>query len=440
MGSHSVLLVGVRAPYVDAIHDECARRALQVKCVERDPDQGETPGLCVVQIDARLASSQPQLRGLRRCLPRTPVVVLARDVDVSSAVRFMKLGASDVLALPADPERLAGQVFGPLDAGPTVDAAGELVGQSSSVRELRESIHNAGRVDSTVLLQGETGTGKGLIARLVHQASRRAGGPFVHVDCAALSPTLIESELFGHEKGAFTGAGARRQGRFELASDGSIFLDEIGDLDERLQTKLLRVLEDRCYERVGGSRTLRMQARVIAATSHDLLDRLRRGAFRRDLYFRLNVIQLKIPPLRERLDDLPLLVEAGIARLVERLGVARPRVSPELSTRLARHAWPGNVRELLNVLERALVQTRADQLEPQDFDGLLDECLWADLDTVPTSAQLRAIPDEAERIIAALRHTGGNVSRAARRLGLPRGTLRYRIERLGLVDWVPGDG
>jgi len=291
-----------------------------------------------------------------------------------------------------------------------------------------------------VLLQGETGTGKGLVARLIHERSRRRRGAFVHVDCAALSPTLIESELFGHEKGAFTGASAQRRGRFELANRGTIFLDEIGDLDASLQTKLLRVLEDRRYERVGGSGTLLMQARVIAATSHDLLARVRRGEFRKDLFFRLNVVQLRIPPLRERLDDLALLVESGLERLSDKLGVPRPRVSEAFLGQLGSYSWPGNVRELMNVLERVLVSYRVDVLEPEDVAELTGEEPDEERSAEPRISEARREIEDEERLLrTVLEETGGNVARAARRLGIPRGTLRYRIEKFSLQGLIPKD-
>jgi transcriptional regulator with GAF, ATPase, and Fis domain len=263
----------------------------------------------------------------------------------------------------------------------------------------------------------------------------------VHVDCAALSPALIESELFGHERGAFTGASATRHGRFELAGPGTIFLDEIGDLDESLQTKLLRLLEERRFERVGGNHTLAMRARVVAATSRPLAAAVREGAFRRDLYFRLAVLRLELPPLRQRLDDLPELIDAGLERIcarLARLGLERPGVAPELYAHLAAHPWPGNVRELFNALERALVQGEVcGRLDPASFAAALEpELAVGEPDAQGPSW---SVDDQLARVREALLGSGGNVARAARRLGLPRGTLRYRIERLGLKGLIPRD-
>src|SRR5262245_32173671 len=241
------------------------------------------------------------------------------------------------------------------DGGGESEGLGGLVGGSRAMAGLRGQIAAVAAIDSTLPPTGETGTGKGLVARLVHRLSRRTERPFVHVDCAALSPTIIESELFGHERGAFTSAAGRHSGRFELAGEGTIFLDEIGDLDPRLQSKLLRVLDDRRYERLGGVETLAMRARVVAATSCDLRRAVGEGRFRGDLYYRLAVFHLVLPALRERPEDLPALVAAGLDRIARRLGLPRPLATEAFNARLLRHAWPGNVRELMNALERVLV-------------------------------------------------------------------------------------
>jgi len=316
----------------------------------------------------------------------------------------------------------------------------ELVGESRAMRRLRQEIRAVAPLRATVLLTGETGTGKGAAARALHAGSRRAPGPLVHVDCAALSPTLIESELFGHERGAFTGALDRRVGRFELAAEGSVFLDEIGELDERQQAKLLRVLHDREYERIGGTATLPMTARVIAATSRNLLREVREGRFRADLYFRLNVVQLRLPPLRERRGDLALLARALIPRLAASLGVASCELDGAAIARLATRSWPGNVRELMNVLERLLIRGAGRRIGLADLEGVFDFEPWPRPD--PESAMALGFADRdaerrpapaPERIAAVLRSNGGNIARAARELGIPRTTLRHRLRRLGLA-------
>jgi DNA-binding NtrC family response regulator len=320
------------------------------------------------------------------------------------------------------------------------ESSRELIGESRVMRKLRHEIRAVAPLHATVLLTGETGTGKGAAARALHACSRKAKGPFVHVDCAALSPTLIESELFGHERGAFTGAQDRRVGRFELAAEGTIFLDEIGELDERQQAKLLRVLHDRVFERIGGVATLPMTARVIAATSRGLLREVREGRFRADLYFRLNVVQLRLPPLRERRGDVPLLVRALLPRLASSLGVSPCEIEASALSRLASRSWPGNVRELMNVLERLLIRSGGRRVGLADLEGIFDSEPWPlpDAEGAPRlgfadrPAGDRPSP-APERIAAVLRANGGNVARAARELGMPRTTLRHRLRRLGLA-------
>ncbi len=308
----------------------------------------------------------------------------------------------------------------------------DLVGQSEGIVRLRAELPRVAASDASVLIWGETGSGKGLVARALHARSARRGRPFVHVDCAALSPTVIESELFGHERGAFTDAVARRPGRFELAGRGTLFLDEIGDLAPELQAKLLRVLQDREYERVGGVETLHLRARVVAATHRDLPAQVAAGRFRSDLFYRLDVLSLRVPPLRERREDLPALLE----QLQAAFGVTEPP-TPDVLDALAQHDWPGNVRELANVVERVL--TLEGRLDPVAIERALSRR------PAPASAKplTHVRPDEAmtrERVVRVLAECGGNVRRAARSLGIPRSTLRYRIERWSLGHLLPGRG
>jgi DNA-binding NtrC family response regulator len=306
------------------------------------------------------------------------------------------------------------------------------------MRTLRWRIAQLAAAPSTVLLLGETGTGKGLAARLLHALSARSRQPFVHVDCAALPESVIESELFGHERGAFTGAIGRRTGRLEAAGEGTLFLDEIGELPPAVQAKLLRALQDRVFERVGGSAPLPLRARIVAATNVDLPGAVAEGAFRADLYFRLRVAAIRLPPLRERLEDVPELVEHLLSALCLRLDKPRPAPAPAFLERLAGHPWPGNVRELQNVLEHALVLGARGRLGAEALDGLLDEGLAPGAQP-PRLAPPPASTAEARRIGRALRQAGGNVSRTARRLGLSRSALRRRIRRYGLEALIPRD-
>ncbi len=444
MSTRDVLLLDVGVESAAALSGWCARSGLRVVEARLDSVSAldrRTIAIIVVEVAVSRDSSFEWLRGVAKGLRGVPIVVLGHGLSGELGHRLGKMGVIEVIDLPATPMSVVARVSQHVtEPGASAELA-QLVGQSEPTRTLREAIRAAGRVDSKVLLQGETGTGKGLIARLIHEGSHRRDDPFIHVDCAALSPTLIESELFGHEKNAFTGAAALRRGRFEMAGRGTIFLDEIGDLDAPLQSKLLRVLEDRQFERVGGGQSLLMTARVIAASCHDLADLVRAGRFRRDLYFRLNVITVDVPPLRDRLEDLPALVAAAVHRFAQSFGVASPEIEHSFIARLTQHAWPGNVRELLNVIERLLARGSTRALCAEDLDGLVE----AAADAPPREAPrhiLRTAEDEpdltaeeridAERIAAALDDAGGNVSRVSRRLEMARGTLRHRIRKYRL--------
>jgi two-component system C4-dicarboxylate transport response regulator DctD len=279
-------------------------------------------------------------------------------------------------------------------------------GRCEAMRAVRSQLERLASLPTTVLLVGETGTGKGVAARMLHAAGGRRERPFVHVDCAGLPEALFESELFGHERGAFTGAWAARVGRAEAAADGTLFLDEVGELPPRLQAKLLRLLQERCFERVGGGTVRPFRARVVAATHVDLDAAAARGAFRRDLLFRLDVARVALPPLRDRREDLPALAAALAARAAARLGLPARAPGADWLAHLERHDWPGNVRELENALERWLIGAAPGR---------------------PAAAA------EADRLARVLEATGGNVARAARRLGVARSTLRGRLERLALT-------
>ncbi len=328
-----------------------------------------------------------------------------------------------------------------------------VIGVDGGLAPLYQMAMQVAVTPSTVLLRGESGTGKEVIARAIHANSPRANGPFIKVSCAALSPSLLESELFGHERGAFTGAVSARPGRFELAHRGTIFLDEVGDLPLDLQVKLLRVLQEQEFERVGGTRTIQVNARIISATHRDLEALIREGQFREDLYYRLNVFPLFLPPLRERPEDIPALVHYFVERFCRRSGRTPLNVRPETMEELIAYRWPGNVRELQNVIERAVILSRGDTLElvpsqlapgwqgvppsnagsgpglaPPDAssreDGLDEPC---DLDAM-------LLEFERDKLVAALKRARGNKAVAARMLGLSRTTFYYRLQRHGLVS------
>jgi transcriptional regulator with GAF, ATPase, and Fis domain len=353
-------------------------------------------------------------------------------------------------------------------------AATGFVGRTAAVRALLASVKKVARTDATVLVRGESGTGKELIAEALHAASERASGPLVKVNCAALVETLLLSELFGHEKGAFTGAAVRKRGRFERATGGTLFLDEIGDISPRTQVALLRVLEERSIERVGGCAPIPVDVRIVCATNRDLRTLVERGEFREDLYYRLSGITLEIPPLRERLDDLPALCDAIVERIAAERGDAPKRVSAEGLALFARHRWPGNVRELENALRAASVFAEGDEIGPDDLTGHVDGLRRAaeaapssvagraeprpsapppvlDADAAPTEVAYRAIRDqrvslgslkrdiERECIARALADTGGNITRAAAVLGMKRPRLSQLVKQYALLGGAEED-
>jgi transcriptional regulator with GAF, ATPase, and Fis domain len=319
----------------------------------------------------------------------------------------------------------------------------QFVGTSAAARKLRAQLRAIAATESTVLIRGETGSGKGLVATLIHRHSRRGQRPFVHLDCTAIAASLVESELFGHERGSFTGAASRRIGRFEQAAQGTIFLDEVGDMEASLQVKLLRVLQDRKLERIGGRETISVPARVIAATNRDLESAVRDRSFREDLYYRLNVLEIRVPPLRERNADLEPLARNRVIELSQLWERPVPRITRGFFSALADYEWPGNVRELYNFLQRALVLSAGRPLDRDRAQQLMTPRLGQG------AAHLRARDEpsgltgsgpsahERDEILAVLGATGWNVARAAKLLRIPRSTLRYRIARLGLSEPAP---
>jgi DNA-binding NtrC family response regulator len=319
---------------------------------------------------------------------------------------------------------------------------GALIGSGPAIRRVFDLMNKVAGTDLTVLVRGESGTGKELVAQAVHDASPRARRPFVAVNCAAISRELVESELFGHEKGAFTGANARRVGRFEAAEGGTIFLDEVGDMPLETQAKVLRVLQERTFERVGGSKTLEADVRVIAATHRDLEGEVARGRWRGDLYYRLRVVEIVVPPLRERLEDLPALVDRFLDHLATRLGREKRRIDAAAMAAVARHSWPGNVRELRNVVEQAAVLAAGPAIEEADLRLEVPRSA----PSVPPRAgsfadAKRALVDDFERtfLADALRQHGGNVSRTAEAIGMVRQSLQQKIRELGLRGDDEGD-
>jgi two-component system, NtrC family, response regulator AtoC len=323
---------------------------------------------------------------------------------------------------------------------------GAIIGDSPALHEVLSRVEQVAPTASTVLLRGETGTGKELVAHAIHINSPRENGPFVRVNCAALSPGILESELFGHEKGAFTGAISRRSGRFELADGGTLFLDEVGDLPMEVQIKLLRTLQEREFERVGGTETIKVDVRVVSATNRNLEALIADGKFREDLYYRLNVFPIHLPALRERVEDIPRLVEHFVAKFSRTSGKAIRGVSSEAISVLQGYPWPGNVRELENAVERAMIVAKGAEIQAGDLElfrrtGAAPAVNAAVPHPVagggsrPLSARL--LDEEKREIMAAIERLGGNIAGAARALGINRSTLYYRLRKHGLEHLLP---
>jgi two-component system, NtrC family, nitrogen regulation response regulator NtrX len=390
------------------------------------------------------------LEQLKKRAPDVPVVMMSGKANLTDAVRATKLGAFQFLEKPLTPEGVLVALRGALELGRTLAEnrrlheqlghADPLVGPSRAMDDLRTMIARVAPTESRVLITGESGTGKELVASAIHRQSARAGKPFVTVNSAAIPRDLVESEMFGHERGAFTGATERRQGRFELADGGTLFLDEVGDLSAEAQAKLLRVLETGVVERLGGERPLTVDVRVLAATNKDLGRAVQHGQFREDLWFRLNVLPVAIPPLRERPEDVPPLVRHFAARCAARLG--RPvRFDAGALQLLGVYRWPGNVRELANIVERLAILATGDTIMADDVTRVLPqdggqsavsptgggETAWRD--TALAEALDR---HERELIARALSASRGNVAEAARRLSTDRANLYRRMRRLGI--------
>jgi len=411
------------------------------------------------------------LDNVRTLCPDTHVVIITAHGTMKTAIEAMQRGAYDYLPKPFDLDqvtllvrralearRLAREVVQLRTGLQEVREFGVIVGSSPPIHEVYKTIGRIAGTDVTVLIRGESGTGKELVARVIHHYSRRSGKSFVPVSCAAIPGTLLESELFGHERGAFTDARERRQGKFELAHGGTLFLDEIGDMEAELQTKLLRALQERSFVRVGGTETIRVDVRVIAATNRDLQAAIRAGRFREDLYYRLNVVTLEIPALRERRADVPLLADHFLAKYQTDLGDRT--LSREALDMLVAHAWPGNVRELENVIQRAMVMATGDVILPEhlpieraaapappadpNLEELvrrkLAECVRG-LDPHRGANLYALIVGLVERplLVEVLKETGGNQLRAAQILGINRNTLRKKLREHGIDAREPGE-
>lgn len=424
----------------DVLLAESGERALQW-LRERNVD--------VVLSDVRM----PGMDGmtlLQRIAGRNPppiVILLTAYGTIETAVQAMKQGAYDFLTKPVDLDRLDillqralreramemenRKLKEQLDARFGLD---EIIGQSPAMQEVFDTIRQVAPTRATVLIQGESGTGKELVARAIHRLSPRSRGPFVAVHCAALSQNLLESELFGHEKGAFTGAVEQRIGRFEWADGGTLFLDEVSEIDPSIQVKILRVLEERQFERVGGQETISVDVRLVAATNRDLKKLVEEGRFREDLFYRLYVVVVQLPPLRERASDIPLLVNHFVKQFAQSHGKTIESITPEAVDILAAYSWPGNVRELKNVVERMVVLTRGAKLTARDIPASIKEHSSKHA-TLTATGDLSLEEAEKRLILHALKMQNGNRTRAAAQLGISRRTLHRKLNAYGLREF-----
>jgi len=417
--------------------------AMSLKEAREKIDQYE-PELVVCDLRLGEDSGLDLLRELNKQEKSVKCIMLTAHGDVDTAVHAIKYGAFDFLLKPVSEERLlhtlrlAAALIEKEQAAELLKAEldskvfdGEMLGASSQIVNLKREMKSIAHTNRPVLIQGESGVGKELVARAIHSLSERANRPLVIVNCATLSKDLAESELFGHEKGSFTGADSRRRGKFELADKSSLFLDEIGEMPLALQPKLLRVLEDGTFERVGGESTLKVDVRIIAATNRDLKEEVDQGRFRLDLFHRINTFTLQVPPLSERGDDILILANYFAARYARESGKSPFRFSNEAAIALKNYRWPGNIRELRNVVERACATVVGDLIELPHI-GVIDSELGQG--SAPSNADLSAIVEakEKEIILSALKESNWIQARAARALGLNRSHLHYKIRKLGI--------
>ncbi|MCB2228949.1 MAG: sigma-54 dependent transcriptional regulator [Desulfarculaceae bacterium] len=404
----------------------------------------DEPDLVITDMRMPTMTGVELIRRLKERFPDVLIIVMTAYGTVENAVEAMKAGAVDYITKPFENTELLLTVQKALKMRrllaqnrllkEELKGFGEIIGDSKVMREVYELIDKVAATKATVLLTGESGTGKELIARAIHARSPRAEEPFVAVNCMALTETLLESELFGHEKGAFTGASARRKGRFELAHGGTLFLDEVGEMGPSLQVKLLRVLQERTFERVGGNQPIKVDVRIVAATNRDLAEAVEEGSFREDLFYRLNVVRVDLPPLSSRMEDLPALVAHFVNKYAAEVGRPAPEVSQEAMEVIYRHPWPGNVRELENAIERAVILA-GERITPADLPlEMRPAATPAEAAPPPSGVNLNEALEDLEQrmILQALKEADGVAAHAAEALGLTKSNLAYKLKKYGI--------
>jgi two-component system, NtrC family, nitrogen regulation response regulator NtrX len=408
------------------------------------------PALVLLDIAMPDMDGIETLRRFKETRPEMQVIMITGHGTIDTAVQTTKMGAYDFLQKPLSLERVSLAVKHGLEEfrlrqeneslKKSIERRYEIVGESAAIRTLKQQIALAGPTNGWVLIHGESGSGKELVARAIHKASKRASGPFIEVNCAAIPQELIESELFGHEKGAFTGATGMKRGKFELADHGTIFLDEIADMSLATQAKVLRVLEGQQFQRVGGTRTLKTDVRVIAASNKDLAEEIRKGSFREDLFYRLNVIPLEVPPLRDRKEDIPILVRHFLQEFAAEYGQKPKTIDAAALDLFLRYPWRGNVRELRNFIERMMIMVPGPAIAAADVPapvsrpqaGKPSTGALGDLGSYATLREARAA-FEKEFITRKLRENNGNISKTADEIDVERSNLHRKIKALGIV-------
>ena len=413
-----------------------------IKIIEEDP-----PGLIILDIWLPGIDGIETLKVIKSRYPQMRVIMISGHGTIETAVKATKLGAFDFFEKPLSMEKVilvVNHVFELIQLEEEnkllkqkISQDYELTGTSVPILELKEMISIVAPTNAWILIMGENGTGKELVARSIHRLSKRAFKPFVEVNCAAIPEDLIESELFGHEKGAFTGATEKKRGKFDLAHEGTLFLDEVADMSLKAQAKILRILQEKKFERVGGNNLIPTDVRVLAATNKDLEQEMEAGRFRQDLYYRLNVIPLRVPPLRERKEDIPVLVNWFLKEFTLKERVEEKTIADDALAALMEHDWPGNVRELKNIIERLVIMIPRDMISAKEIPPLAENHQTPDL-TVPwlASGSFRTAKTDFEKkyIIKKLQEFDGNISKTAEAIGIERSNLHRKIKRFGLDD------
>lgn len=419
-----------------------------------DRAKKDPPDLILLDIWMPGTDGLTVLSEMKKIYPQVPVIIISGHGTIETAVKATRMGAFDFIEKPLSIDRVLVSIqnaveFSRLEEENRIlrrkaNKPSRMTGNSPAVEGLREQLSRAAPTNATVLITGENGTGKELAARLIHLSSRRANRPMIEVNCAAIPEELIESELFGHEKGSFTGAYEKRKGKFDLANTGTLFLDEIGDMSLRTQAKILRIIQEQTFERVGGSHPVQVDVRIVAATNKDLPKEIELGRFRQDLYYRLNVIPIFVPPLRDRLEDIPLLVESFAADLAGESSLGMKNIDPAVYPILQQYTWPGNIRELKNFIERLIIMTPAQDIGPGDLPpDFLNAAPRANGEPgyfhFPTLKEARS-SFERDYLLKKLEENGWNISVTAARIGLERAYLHRKMRILGIREENPAGG